>query len=388
MKLPNTGITSTMVASAIGASSRKWSALCKHTQINKWSKWKPVRHNSLVPITQAQLASTNFGLKPPTPKTDYTEVMDVKWGYEKPTGSSTSPFRIGDFRNYYHNAGAIAYVEEKIHINKTTITSREISLLMNTGGTNYLIGLDDFIGDIGGYYYGAVLEERTNRYIITSNKTLANGGFSFTLDFTQAPFNLLWKDYTIRHLLISKSSPTIQRLENFGAASYMSIPTADGEVNFTEMTVSTRPPSDGDLVVNFTHVGTSTLPQYPISNYQSLDGASMQTSGDLYFRVSLVNSSNSSKIFQYPNEIGISPTFFGDTYRGAIEIYHQGVLKTDAQISVPASSTIQLVMGNINLVNRQNSDVATPPINTEIFPLINLYRNSYRIKGTSLKLKS
>ena len=56
----------------------------------------------------------------------------------------------------------------------------------------------------------------------------------------------------------------------------MSIPTADGEVNFTEMTVSTRPSSD--IGVYFTHVGTGILPGFPISNYQSIDGASMQTS--------------------------------------------------------------------------------------------------------------
>ena len=386
MALPNTNISVAMVREELGAATNNVGQLCIHPNVNKWSKWKPVRHNSLTPITQAQLASTNFGLKPPTPSTDYTTVMDTKWGYEKPTGGLLSPYRLTDFINYDKSAGAIAYVPEKLHIDKSIITSREIALLMNLSGTDFLIGLNDFIGDIRGYYYGAVIEERTNRYIITSDKTLANGGFSFTLDFTQSPFNLLWEDYTIRHLLISKSSPTIQTLANFGAASYMSIPTADGEVNYTEMTVSTRPPSD--IGVYFTHVGTGILPGFPISNYQSIDGASLQTSGGLYLRAQLTNYTDSSKVFQYPNEIGISPTFFGDTYRGSIEIYYQGVLKTDAQISIPASTTIELVMGNINLINRQNGDVATPPTGVEIFPVINLYRNNYRISGTSLKLKS
>lgn len=277
-------------------------------------------------------------------------------------------------------------MEEEIYIDKSIITSREIALLMNISGTDFLIGLNDFIGDVGAYYYGAVIEERHNRYIITSDKTLANGGYSFTLDFTQPPFDLLWENYTIRHLLISKPSTTIQTLGSFGAASYMSIPTADGDVNFTNMTVSTTPPNVIDF--SFTHVGLNQLANLPISNYQSIDGPSMQTSGALYLKAQLTNRTDSTKIFQYPNEIGISPTFFGDIYRGPVQIYYQGVLQTNAQIEVPPLTTIELVMGNTNLINRQNNNVATPPSGVEIFSVINLYRNNYRISGTSLKLKS
>ena len=144
--------------------------------INTWSKWKPIRFNSVNPITQTQLASINFGITPPTPLTDYTLVMDVKWGYSKPTGGLSSPYRLTDFINYDKTAEPIAYVQEELYIDKSIITSREISLLMNISGTDFLIGLSDFIGDVGAYYYGAVIEERTNRYIITSDKTLANGG--------------------------------------------------------------------------------------------------------------------------------------------------------------------------------------------------------------------
>jgi hypothetical protein len=384
--LPSTGITTSMVASAIGAATNDVGRLCTHPNVNKWSKWKPVRFNSVSPITQAQLASVNFGITPPTPSNDYTTVMDTKWGYSRPTGGLSSPYRLSDFRNYNKTAGAIAYVPETLHIDKSITTSREIALLMNISGTDFLIGLNDFIGDIGDYYYGAIIEERANRYIITSDKTLANGGSSFTLDFTQSPFNLLWENYTIRHLLISRPSPTIQTLGSFGAAYYMSIPTADGDVNFTKMTVSLAPPNEIDM--SFTHVGVNQSANLPISNYQSIDGASLQTSGALYLRAQLKNNTSSTKVFQYPNEIEISPTFFGDTYRGGINIYKDGVLQTGAQISIPASSTIELVMGNTNLINRENGIVASPPAGIEIFPVINLYRNNYRISGTSLKLKS
>lgn len=386
MALPDSNISVAMVKAELGAATNVVGQLCIHPNINKWSRWKPVRHSSITPITQAQLASVNFGLTPPNPSTDYTAVMDVKWGYSRPTGGLSSPYRLGDFRNYNKTAGAIAYVQEKLHIDKSTTTSREITLLVNTGGTDFLIGLNDFIGDIGDYYYGAVIEERTNRYIITSDKTLANYGLSFTLDFTQAPFNLLWEDYTIRHLLISRSSITIQTLGSFGAAYYMPIPTADGDDNFTEMTVSTRPPNYMDIFI--THVGFSELANFPISDYQSIDGQSFQTTGALYLKARLRNSTDETQSFQYPSEIEISPTFFGDTFRGGIQVYHKGVLKTDARIRVPPGESEEIVMGNIDLINRQNNKVATPPPGVNIFPVINFYRNNYRVTGTSLKLNS
>lgn len=386
MALPNTNISVAMVKAELGAATNDVGQLCIHPNVNKWSKWKSVSYESIIPISQAQLASINFGITPPTPSNDYTTVMDTKWGYSKPTGGLSSPYRLTDFINYNKTAGAIAYVPEKLYIDKSIVTSREITLLANISGTDFLIGLNDFIGDVGAYYYGAVIEERTNRYIITSDKTLANGGFSFTLDFTQAPFDSLREDYTIRHLLISRPSTTIQTLASFGAASYMPIPTADGDVNFTEMTVSLAPPNE--IGISFTHVGANPLANYPISNYQSIDGASMQTSGGLFLRAQLTNYTDSTKVFQYPDEIGVSPTFFGDSYRGGINIYKDDILQTDSQISIPASTTIELVMGNTNLINRKNNDVATPPLGVEIFPVINLYRNNYRISGTSLKLKS
>ena len=42
MALPNTGITTYLVGNTLGTTSRNVSALCKHTNINKWAKGKPI----------------------------------------------------------------------------------------------------------------------------------------------------------------------------------------------------------------------------------------------------------------------------------------------------------------------------------------------------------
>jgi len=113
--LPNTGITTSMVASAIGAATNDVGSLCKHSNVNKWSKWKPISIAKVTGLTESDFINANFGLYPQeaTQIKNYqwngsnTEesIQDIPlWAYTKPTGGATSPFRIGDFRNYNHDS--------------------------------------------------------------------------------------------------------------------------------------------------------------------------------------------------------------------------------------------------------------------------------------------
>ena len=106
MALPNTNISVSMVKSELGAATNDVGRLCIHPNINKWSKWKPVRHSSVVPITEAQLKSTNYGLNLGTPTSSISELKTkiesgtANWNYLKPTGGLHSPYRLSDFANY------------------------------------------------------------------------------------------------------------------------------------------------------------------------------------------------------------------------------------------------------------------------------------------------
>ena len=106
MALPNTNISVAMVKAELGAATNKVGELCIHPNINKWSKWKPVRHNSVIPITEAQLQSTNYGLSLGTPASSISELKTkiesgtANWDYLKPTGGLSSPYRLTDFVNY------------------------------------------------------------------------------------------------------------------------------------------------------------------------------------------------------------------------------------------------------------------------------------------------
>ena len=47
--LPTTGITTTLVGTTLGVSSRDVGTLCTHPNINMWSKYKPVSINNAAP---------------------------------------------------------------------------------------------------------------------------------------------------------------------------------------------------------------------------------------------------------------------------------------------------------------------------------------------------
>lgn len=112
MALPNSNITTTMVGNELGLSTRNVGNLCSSTVINKWSKWKPVRYPKVGGLTVDDLKSVNFGLTTEEvspsqlPSTKALENgMFIGGTYLKPRGGAQNEFyRLGDFRNYEHQA--------------------------------------------------------------------------------------------------------------------------------------------------------------------------------------------------------------------------------------------------------------------------------------------
>lgn len=103
MALPNSNISTSLVGETLGTSSRDVGTLCTHPNINKWSKWKPVRFNKVVGLTEANIISVGSGLTRPDMYT--TE-------YLRPRGGAQNEFyRIGDFRGYNHSATQPVHVE-------------------------------------------------------------------------------------------------------------------------------------------------------------------------------------------------------------------------------------------------------------------------------------
>lgn len=111
MALGTTGISTTLVANTIGVGSNDVGTLCTSSKINPWSKWKPVSYQTSGSLTDAQLKETNYGFN----ITSNTNLdSPTGWSYVKPIGGMTSPYRLGDFRGYNHEAKTFMWVENYI----------------------------------------------------------------------------------------------------------------------------------------------------------------------------------------------------------------------------------------------------------------------------------
>lgn len=384
MALQNTGITSTIVANAIGSASRKWSVLCKSPKINKWSKWKPVSVNKVTPITEGDLKDVDYGLTPPPATTDYTTIVDTKWTYAKPTGSSTSPYRIGDFRNYYHNAGAIASAEQDVKINKATNTTKMFGLLLNTGENDDQIGLNDFGGVIGSYYYGIVFENGDNKYIQTATKTLEDGGVDFTANLNEDAFN--GTSVILNHLLCSKAVPTMQTLTSQGTITYMPIPSKDFEKGKVTAQITQAP----SVSVKVTHIAVSAgSMMFPIETY--IDGMNpppFPTLGAVYFKLLLTNSGSTNVVFGGNFQISANPTYFGANTNKFPAKLSNNAGTSITSISVPANSSVSVNIGADAVMNMNGTSIGTPPLNTITATTIRVYQGAGTIATASIKCKA
>lgn len=163
MALPNDKISTSLVGTTLGSGSRDVGTLCTHPNINKWSKWKPVRFNKVTGLTESELRSVNCGLNIPS-VSSISQVIStyrggaLSWSYNKPRGGVLNePYRIGDFRNYEHIVGkqySILFPDVIIESSRPNIdTSVTFSRLSNSKGVTF----NDLSRLITDLYYGAIV---------------------------------------------------------------------------------------------------------------------------------------------------------------------------------------------------------------------------------------
>lgn len=199
------GISIADVRAVLGSSSGDLGTLCKDSNINKWSKRKPVSYaNVLFKLTDAQLKEINYGLTEPVTanlvnlQTLYSNLngangesyLDAAYSYTKPSGGTlASPYRLLDFEKYYHHAQApIGVTSQGGHFAieiSTQLTVYQFSFIMNTSGSESEIGLRDLSTDFDNFYlFLAVLKDGV-WYLKTAIRPVTNalGGY-ITLNST------------------------------------------------------------------------------------------------------------------------------------------------------------------------------------------------------------
>lgn len=120
-QLPSSGISISLVKRTLNSSYQDIGGLCTDESVNMWSRWKPIKSN-ISTMTLARLKENHYGIiLPHEDSTSYTIAQltsgiynclqnDIDpntltvWAYNKPTGGASSPYRLGDFRYYQHQA--------------------------------------------------------------------------------------------------------------------------------------------------------------------------------------------------------------------------------------------------------------------------------------------
>lgn len=170
MSIPTTNITTSMVAQALGVGSHSVRELCTSNQINLFAKYKPVPlYSNTTTGINDWWKNGNCGISYPT----YSTIADLKaaynstilWSHNHPTGGSSSPYRLGDFRGYNHQAQFQINaweVPSTVYSGAETISC---SIGMRQQATDELT-IADICGD---YYFGALLQSPSGyMYLITS----------------------------------------------------------------------------------------------------------------------------------------------------------------------------------------------------------------------------
>ena len=170
MSLPNTNISTSLVGTTLGVSTRDVGALCTHPNVNMMAINKPTKYPVVATNTwQTGIINQdyydgveNYGIRKPynTASGNATKIgqapiysigtlpnITSPWQYIKPTGGALSPYRLGDFRGYEHRQFLFPFSGKRIPVSAYPSAFRS--------GNNILISCvfrydkDDYNGLLG-----------------------------------------------------------------------------------------------------------------------------------------------------------------------------------------------------------------------------------------------
>ena len=232
------------VQQALGSNSPDVGTLCENELVRKWAKYKPIKFAKIELLTAQNLVTANYGITdiPTWTRLSYMSTFlfsdsrgtlssvywpecDISkgslsleyWAHDKPTGGSSSPYRLADFSDYYHNAEApIGPMPSTSIVIDPTGTLR-VRFTMGAQ-SNYTLKLSDLTWPgstnwpIGNMYFGVLMKQLTGSlssgtYVatqkngdadITMSQALQYGYWvEFSSSFVSASFAGTWKIFPI-----------------------------------------------------------------------------------------------------------------------------------------------------------------------------------------------
>ena len=167
------------VKSVLGESSNDLATLCKSAKINKWSPHKPVHSSKLFDLNAADFGIIDKTFKLIVPS--YSRLEDLcrdaiiktpSYAYEKPKGGSSSPYRLGDFKEYN------SIITRGWNYNNANVDNSSMYYYAREdhGGGIYL-NLWDFYVFNSCYFGVAAIDQQGNVAAFITNAQRCNSGY-------------------------------------------------------------------------------------------------------------------------------------------------------------------------------------------------------------------
>lgn len=147
------------VHNTLGNASYDLGTLCKSTNINPYSMWKPVISTALTSDYNT-MKNANFGFKDGNSSTD---LAARRWVYHMPTGGSSSPYRLGDFRNYNSDKAGTNFINVNLPSSLQPNGLNDMNCNIRWDETSTLLGAKSVY--YNAEYLGVRLKSLTNNSI-------------------------------------------------------------------------------------------------------------------------------------------------------------------------------------------------------------------------------
>lgn len=383
MTLPSNNLWVHQVANELGESSNDIGRLCMSLNINKWAKFKPIARPGIAFDFSYTKESSwwggvdgNCGLVIP----NWTASNPAaEWSYVQPSGTESTPFRLGDFRGYDQSAKPPIRVGPlQTPINLLLYDKLNIQCLTNKQGNFSYLSPDDFsaITVEAGYFGVAIIKQQDDDTLAgtTTNWLSAPISEIMTIDLTKAPFTPVnLKGYKFFFFLtdVHRTSmldinPVHQRFVIPSDANY---PVVQTIVIFQQI--------PGGGFYNINSISDSLNGVY-VSAIEGPDTTPLTTQGSVYMQVTRT-AGDAATIFKENFTATTDTTFLGVPFTlNGVELY-DSAKNAVSSLQLSTSTDTTFYIGLPNMLNRNAG--GSPVLKTEdvtIQPKIDInYSSTY-----------
>ena len=350
MKIPKTNVRMVDVICTVGEISggklvNNLAALCTSNKINMWAKYKPVAYNFTYdrPDNWWKAGDGYCGLVIPSIGSDFSIIDTAEWGYTKPHGGSTSPYRIDDFAGYDPEAKPLVLsgYNGTVEANRADTGTFKLYPYYGIGLSDGNLGYDDIVlggKALGDCYVAVQIYYNGFSVYACANNTIRNYGY-IPLDLSVFSSSQMNVNMTLRFFIVGtyfaqKTSWTAQDIQ------YCMHQTDDYPASLTFKVKEVE-----QFVVLVTKISPTLSGFTPISNYSNPSTPlQLSTSSTMYAYCKATNRTSAPYQLSLSNMSGASLQF-GNTYKQkSFVAFYDTSYQQISTITIPSNQSVDFIV--------------------------------------------